>query len=66
VLWNDTGISWKDRIYTREVMKQVQMELQTKLHFTKDMIKRKIKYAGQVLRDSSGLLHLQKLKGSVE
>ena len=66
MLRNDTGISWKDRIYTREVMKRVRMELQTELHFTKHMIKRKIKYAGQVLRGSSGLSHLQKLKGRVE
>jgi len=42
------------------------MELQTELHFTKDMIKRKIKYARHVLRGSSDLSHLQKLEGRVE
>ena len=36
------------------------------LHFTKDMIKRKMEYAGHVLRGSSGLSHLQILEGKVE
>ena len=47
-------------------MKRVQIELQTDLHFTKDMTKRKIEYAGHVLRGSSGLSHLQILEGRVE
>ena len=59
-------ISWRDRVSTPEVMKRVQIELQTELHFTKDMIKRKMEYAGHVLRGSSGLSHLQILEGKVE
>ena len=47
-------------------MKRVQTELQAELYFTKDMIKRKMKYAGHVLRDSSGLSHLQILEGRKE
>ena len=31
-----------------------------------DMIKRKMKYAGHALRDSSGLTHIQILEGYVE
>ena len=34
-------------------MERVQTELQTELHFTKDMIKRIMKYAGHVLIGSS-------------
>src|SRR2546425_1007685 len=30
------GICWSDRVSTKEVMKRVQMELQTNLHFSKD------------------------------
>ena len=40
--------------------------LQTKYHFVKDMMKRKMKYAGHVLRGSSGLSHLQILEGCLE
>src|SRR3989442_1563100 len=36
------GIRCRDHVSTPEVMKRVQIELQTELHFTKDMIKRKI------------------------
>ena len=36
------------------------------MHFVEDMIKRKMKYAGHVLRGSSGLLHLQILEGKIE
>ena len=43
-----------DRVENEKVLKLLQM----KLHFMKDMIKRKMRYAGNVLRDSSGLLHL--------
>ena len=50
----------------KKVMKRVQTELQTELHFTKDMIKRKIEYAGYALRGSSDLSHLQILEDRVE
>src|SRR3989442_12504365 len=60
------GISWRDHVSTPEVMKRVQLELHTELHFTRDMIKRKMEYAGHMLRGSSGLLHLQILEGRVE
>ena len=50
----------------KKVKKRVQTELPTELHFTKDMIKRKMEYAGQVLRGSSGLPHLHILEGRVE
>ena len=40
--------------------------MQTELHFMEDMIKRKMKYAGHVLRGSSGLSHLQILEGRIE
>ena len=36
------------------------------MHFTKDMLKRKMEYAGYVLKDSSDLSHLQILEGRVE
>ena len=61
------GISWRDKVSNKKVMMiRVQTELQTELHFTKDMIKRKMEYAGHVLRGSSGLSHLQILEGKVE
>src|SRR2546425_13008381 len=60
------GISWRDKVSNKKVMIRVQTELQTELHFTKDMIKRKLEYAGHVLRGSSGLSHLQILEGKVE
>src|SRR3989442_11541713 len=59
-------ISWRDHVSTPEVMERVQLELHTELHFTRDMIKRKMEYAGHVLRGSSGLSHLQILEGRVE
>ena len=37
-----------------------------RLHFVEDMMKRKLRYAGHVLRGSSGLSHLQILEGYVE
>ena len=40
--------------------------MQTKLHFMEDMTKRKMKYAGHVIRGSSGLSHLQILEGRLE
>src|SRR5437867_2471892 len=60
------GISWRDHVSTPEVMERVQFELHTELHFIRDMIKRKIEYAGHVLRGSSGSSHLQILEGRVE
>src|SRR5437867_8612840 len=60
------GISWRDKVSNKKVMKRVQTELQTELHFKKDMIKRKMEYAGHILRGSSGLSHLQILEGKVE
>src|SRR3989442_679368 len=36
------GISWRDHVSTPKVMERVQIELQTELHFTRDMIKRKM------------------------
>src|SRR3989442_9581399 len=60
------GISWRDKVSNKKVMIRVQTELQTELHLTKDMIKRKLKYAGHVLRVSSGLSHLQILEGKVK
>src|SRR5437867_3532236 len=47
-------------------MERVQFELNTELHFTRDMIKRKMEYAGHVLRGSSDLSHLQILEGRVK
>ena len=58
------GRSWKDRVSTKKLMERVQTELQTELRFTKDMMK--MKYAGHMLRGSSGLSHLQILEGMVE
>src|SRR5437867_4295182 len=46
------GIGWTDKVSSQEVMQRVQTELQTEMHFTKDMIKRKMEYVGHVLRDS--------------
>ena len=40
--------------------------MQTKLHFMEDMIKTKMKYAGHVMRESSGFSHLQILEGHLE
>ena len=51
---------------TEKVMKRVESELRTELHFTKDMIKRKIEYAEYTLRGSSDLSHLQILEDRVE
>ena len=52
-------LSWKDKVRNVMVLKRVQ----TELHFLNDMIKRKLKYAGHVLRGSSGSSHLQTLEG---
>ena len=55
-------ISWKDRVRNVEILRR----LQTRYHFVEDMMKRKMRYAGHVLRGSSGLTHLQILEGYVE
>src|SRR3989442_15074420 len=60
------GISWRDHVSTPEVTERVQLELHTELHFTRDIIKRKMEYAGHVLWGSSGLSHLQTLEGRIE
>ena len=60
------GISWRDKVSNKKVIKRVQIELQTDLYFTRDIIKRKMEYAGHALRGSSGLSHLQILEGRIE
>ena len=55
-------ISWKDRVTNVEVLNRIQ----TKMHFLKDMKRRKLEYAGHVLRRSSGKTHLLLLEGKVE
>ena len=55
-------ISWMDRVKNEEVLYRVQ----GKLHFMEDMIKRKMSYAGHVLRGSSGLTHVTILEGKIE
>ena len=47
-------------------MERVQFELHTELHFTREMIKRKMEYAGHVLRGASDVSHLQILEGRIE
>ena len=47
--------SWRDRVKNQVVLKR----MHKKLHFMEDMIKRKLRYAGHVMRGSSGLSHLQ-------
>src|SRR5437867_2922723 len=55
-------ISWRDKVKNEEILKR----LQKRLHFVEDIMKRKLRYAGHVLRGSSGLSHLQILEGYVE
>ena len=55
-------ISWRDRVKNEVVLER----MHTNLHFMEDMIKRKMKYAGHVMRGSSGLSHLQILEGRLE
>jgi len=55
-------ISYRDRITNKEVLRR----MHTELHFRKDMMRRKMKYAGHVLRGSAGTAHLQILEGKVE
>ena len=52
-------ISWKDKVKNDEVLDRIQ----TRMHFKKDMKKRKLEYAGHVLRGSSGRTHLVLLEG---
>src|SRR5437899_9982940 len=47
-------ISYVDRVTNNEVLKR----MHTELHFLKDMWKRKMEFAGHVLRGSSGNSHL--------
>ena len=47
-------VSWRDKITNEEVLRRVQAQL----HFLRDMRKRKLEYAGHVLRGSSGESHL--------
>src|SRR6478735_3722092 len=54
-------ISFVDRITNKEVLNRVQ----TDLHFMKDMKRRKLEYAGHVMRGSSGLTHVTILEGKV-
>src|SRR5438876_4311311 len=39
-------ISWRDKVKNEEILKQ----LQKRLHFVEDMMTRKLRYAGHVLR----------------
>src|SRR6188508_3042499 len=52
-------ISWKDRITNAEVLQR----MHTSLHFMSNMKKRKLEYAGHVMRGSSGETHLYILEG---
>ena len=54
-------ISWKDKVKNDEVLDRIQ----TRMHFKKDMKKRKLEYAGHVLRGSSGRTHLVLLEDKV-
>ena len=55
-------INFSDRITNKEVLSR----MHTELHFLKDMMKRKMKYTGHVLRGSAGISHLQILEGQVK
>ena len=55
-------ISWKDKITNMEVLNR----MSTTMHFWRDMKKRKLEFAGHVLRGSSGKTHLYILEGKVE
>ena len=54
-------ISYVDRVSNKEVLNK----MHTELHFKKDMWKRKMEFAGHVLRGSSGDSHLCILEGKV-
>ena len=55
-------INWFAGVSIAEVFNQIR----TKLHFREDMMRRKLRYAGRMLRGSSGLSHLQILEGPIE
>ena len=55
-------IRYTERVTNREILNR----MQTQLHFLKNMIRRKMEYAGHVLRGSSGLSHLQILEDRVK
>jgi len=55
-------VIYLDKVTNKEVLRR----MQTGLHFVKDMVKRKMEYAGHVLRGSSGLIHLQILEGRLQ
>ena len=54
-------ISWKDKVNNDEVLHRIQ----TRMHFKKDMEKRKLEYAGHVVRGSSVKTHLILLEGKI-
>ena len=54
-------ISWKKKVSNIEILKRVD----TKLHFGIDMWKRKLSFAGHVLRGSGGDSHLLVLEGKI-
>jgi len=56
-------ISWMDKVTDIELLKRMKMK---SLHFMTDLKKRKAKYAGHVLRGSSGEAHLQIMEGYIE
>ena len=55
-------ISWKDKVTNKEVLRRSG----AKLHFVKNMRKRKLEFAGHVMRGSSGDAHLYILEGKVK
>src|SRR4029077_489102 len=62
-------ISWIDKVTNENVLKRVKKSIRgtgrTDLYFLNDMMKRKAKYAGHVLRGSSGEALLRILEGKV-
>ena len=54
-------ISWMERISNKEVLQRINCNL----HFLKQMKKRKMDYAGHVMRGSSGCTHLYILEGKI-
>ena len=54
-------IRWRDKITNEEVLRWVHEQF----HFVRDMRKRKLEYAGHVLRESSGESHLYLLEGKI-
>ena len=62
VIYRILKINWFDDVSNAEVLNRIHM----KLHFREDMMRRKLAYAGHVLRGSSGLSHLQILEGPME